>query len=149
MLGNVVGRYFTSVLPAGDVQGATRTFHARLRGAEAGDITLEVIGADGRPTQLEISSVPLESHHHVIGMFGIAVPRAAGEPRPPKFDGRLTTRQVEVLRQLGEGASTEQIASRLSLSRETVRNHVRHILQRLGARSRLEAVALAHRDGLI
>jgi len=35
------------------------------------------------------------------------------------------------------------------LSRETVRNHVRHILQRLGVRSRLAAIAVARNDGLV
>ena len=61
----------------------------------------------------------------------------------------LTPRQTEVLRLLEYGRSTNQIAEELHLSRETVRNHVRHILQRLEARSRLEAVAIAHRDELI
>jgi DNA-binding NarL/FixJ family response regulator len=42
--------------------------------------------------------------------------------------------------------STKQIADELHLSRETVRNHVRHLLHALGAKSRLEAVAVARRD---
>ena len=50
---------------------------------------------------------------------------------------------------LADGASTEDIARRLSLSQQTVRNHIRHILQRLGARTRLAAVAAARRDALI
>jgi DNA-binding NarL/FixJ family response regulator len=42
---------------------------------------------------------------------------------------------------------TTQIAEALQLSRETVRNHVRHLLNALGASSRLEAVAVARGDG--
>jgi DNA-binding NarL/FixJ family response regulator len=61
----------------------------------------------------------------------------------------LTSRQNQVLQLLGEGASTEQIAAMLHVSKETVRNHIRHILRALGAHSRLEAVALAHRQGLL
>src|ERR1044072_7693203 len=45
---------------------------------------------------------------------------------------------------LEKGHSTEQIATELHLSVETVRNHIRGILRNLGVRSRLEAVALAH-----
>ena len=62
---------------------------------------------------------------------------------------RLTPRQTEVLQLLGQGASTEDIASMLHLSKETVRNHVRHVLRELEAHSRLEAVARAHELGLL
>ena len=60
----------------------------------------------------------------------------------------LTPRQAEVLRLLEHGRSTDQIAEELHLSRETVRNHIRHILQALGVHSRLEAVALARHEHL-
>jgi DNA-binding NarL/FixJ family response regulator len=56
---------------------------------------------------------------------------------------------MQVLQLLGEGASTEDIASMLRISKETVRNHVRRILGTLGAHSRLEAVAIAHRLGML
>jgi DNA-binding NarL/FixJ family response regulator len=55
-------------------------------------------------------------------------------------------RQNEVLELLGEGASTDQIAATLHLSRETIRNYVRQVLRVLGTHSRLEAVALAHQE---
>ncbi len=61
----------------------------------------------------------------------------------------LTDRQREVLALLGEGLDTRAMAARLSLSRATVRNHVRAILIRLGCHSRLEAVAKGRRTGLI
>jgi DNA-binding CsgD family transcriptional regulator len=61
----------------------------------------------------------------------------------------LTARQKEVLQLLAGGASTTQIQETLQLSRETVRNHIRHLLRALGAHSRLEAVAFARRSGLI
>jgi DNA-binding NarL/FixJ family response regulator len=54
-----------------------------------------------------------------------------------------------VLQLLGRGASTEQIAEALTISSETVRNHVRHVLRTLGAHSRLEAVATARAAGLL
>ena len=61
----------------------------------------------------------------------------------------LTRRQLDVLHLLAEGASTGDIAGRLHLSRETVRNHVRNIFRALGVHSRLEAVLLAYRMGLL
>ena len=62
---------------------------------------------------------------------------------------RLTPRQLEVLRLLAEGSSTEAIAQRLCISKATVRNHVEMLLGRLGVHSRLEAVSLARREGLV
>jgi DNA-binding CsgD family transcriptional regulator len=55
--------------------------------------------------------------------------------------GRLTPRQLEILRLIAAGESTADIAARLFLSPETVRWHVKAILRRLGARSRAEAAA--------
>jgi DNA-binding NarL/FixJ family response regulator len=82
-------------------------------------------------------------------MFGLARPRGERRERPARLDGRLTVRQHEILEHLAEGESTDQIAAELHLSRETVRNHVRHILRRLGTSSRLEAVAVARREEIL
>ena len=56
--------------------------------------------------------------------------------------GCLTTREWDVVRMLGEGSSTDEIAETLHVSRETVRSHVKHILRKLGVNSRAEALAL-------
>jgi DNA-binding NarL/FixJ family response regulator len=61
----------------------------------------------------------------------------------------LSKREREVLAELGTGASTEQIASRLFLSVHTVRNHVHSVLHKLDAHSRLEAVSRAQKQGLL
>lgn len=61
----------------------------------------------------------------------------------------LTEREREVLELLARGASTQGIANTLVLSLHTVRNHVRNVMMKLGAHSRLEAVAIALRDGLV
>ena len=61
----------------------------------------------------------------------------------------LTPRQHEVLRLLGQGLTTGEIADRLVCAHATVRNHVQAILVRLGCRSRLAAVVEAQRLGLI
>jgi NarL family two-component system response regulator LiaR len=69
------------------------------------------------------------------------VPEGAPGLRPVKSP--LTAREWEVIDLLYEGRTTEEIASMLVLSSETVRSHVKHILRKLGASSRGEAVALA------
>jgi DNA-binding NarL/FixJ family response regulator len=61
----------------------------------------------------------------------------------------LTRRQTEVLRIMAEGLSDQAIADRLTLSLNTIRTHVQTILRKLGAHSKLEAVALANRRRLV
>ena len=61
----------------------------------------------------------------------------------------LTQREREVLELLAQGQTTEAIAAILVLSLHTVRNHVRNVMTKLGAHSRLEAVAVALRERLI
>ena len=61
----------------------------------------------------------------------------------------LTRREVEILRLLAAGMSTPTMAERLHISTATVRNHVQHIMGKLEAHSRLEAVACAARHGLL
>ncbi|WP_439661426.1 response regulator transcription factor [Lentzea sp. HUAS TT2] len=61
----------------------------------------------------------------------------------------LTTREQETLLLLADGAGTEQISTRLGVARNTARNHVQRVLDKLGARSKLEAVSIARREGLL
>ena len=61
----------------------------------------------------------------------------------------LSERELEVLRCMVDGASTASIAASLYISLHTVRSHVRHILEKLGAHSKLEAVSIALRDGIV
>jgi DNA-binding CsgD family transcriptional regulator len=53
----------------------------------------------------------------------------------------LTGRELEVLAQMATGATNERIAQELSISRDTVKSHVTHILRKLGAENRGEAIA--------
>jgi DNA-binding NarL/FixJ family response regulator len=61
----------------------------------------------------------------------------------------LTARELQVARLLDEGLSNQQIALRLQLELPTVKHHVHHILHKLGAASRGEAVARLRRRGLL
>jgi DNA-binding NarL/FixJ family response regulator len=70
------------------------------------------------------------------------------ESRPRPLEA-LTARELEVLQLLAEGASTTQASDQLGISSATLRAHVQAILRKLGAHSRLEAVAEAARLGVI
>jgi PAS domain S-box-containing protein len=61
----------------------------------------------------------------------------------------LTPRQLEVLMLLSEGKSVREIGKELYLSEATVRNHVRSLLQALGAHSQLEVLAKAREMGIL
>ena len=61
----------------------------------------------------------------------------------------LTSRELEVLRLLASGTSTTSAAESLGISTATLRAHVQAVLRKLGAHSRLEAVAEAARLGLV
>jgi DNA-binding NarL/FixJ family response regulator len=62
---------------------------------------------------------------------------------------RLTVREVEVLRLVAEGHRNRDVATTLSISEDTVRAHLRNILDKLGAIDRTQAVAMALRRGII
>jgi DNA-binding NarL/FixJ family response regulator len=61
----------------------------------------------------------------------------------------LTERELQVLRIASEGRSNKAIAEELNLSVNTVRNHMQHVLTKLGAHSKLEATAIGARLGLL
>jgi len=61
----------------------------------------------------------------------------------------LTEREVEVLRHIAGGNRNRDIAERLFISEETVKVHIKHIMEKLGAADRTQAVAIAVRRGII
>lgn len=61
----------------------------------------------------------------------------------------LTARERQALVLLADGASTAEVAERLGVAHNTARNHVQRVLEKMGARSKLEAVAIARREGLL
>jgi DNA-binding NarL/FixJ family response regulator len=80
-------------------------------------------------------------------MLARLVPRLSRSYREPGAD--LTSREREVLRLVAEGLSTPDMAARLVVSTNTVRNHVQSILTKLGAHSKLEALVIANRSHLL
>jgi DNA-binding NarL/FixJ family response regulator len=67
---------------------------------------------------------------------------------PQDATSELTSRELEVLRLLGEGASNKAIAAALGITERTARTHVSHILAKLGLSSRTQAALWAAREGI-
>ena len=113
-------------------------------------------GADGyllknvEPAELE------NAIHHVMEGRGALSPevtrpvmQALASGTTGVFEEKLTRRELEVLAWVADGATTTQVADQLSISESTVKTHVRHILEKLEATNRAEAVQKALRLGLI
>lgn len=111
---------------------------------------MTVVRPDGSHVHVAVSSVPLrDKNGEMIGSFGITRMLSEVDSRPGEEAPRLTARQHQVLTLLAGGCSTAQMAEMMGLSKHTVRNHVRWLLQSLGARSRVEAVAKGRLANLI
>ena len=80
----------------------------------------------------------------------VTEPRAAESPANDVSSSEpLTPRELEVLRRAAAGGTSKQIAAELSIAERTVKAHLASAYQKLGARTRAEAVAIAARRGLI
>ena len=104
-----------------------------------------VLSRDASPAQIRAAAAAL-----AVGLriHDEAAPRRSDESEF-SFVEPLTERELEVLNLVAEGFSNPEIARRLKVSRNTVKFHVSSIIQKIGASSRTEAVAIALRRGLI
>lgn len=147
LVGNVRGRQFTSVVAPEEKSRARDEFAKKVFGTTTTtDADVVLVDDAGKRVMVEVHSVRLRRGDRVVGVFGQLEHEPMSEPVGAL--SALTPRQSEILRLLEHGRSTGQIASELHLSRETVRNHIRHILRALDVHSRLEAVALARHEHL-
>ena len=64
-------------------------------------------------------------------------------------DEELTAREIEVLRHVSGGNRNRDIAKLLFISEETVKTHLKHVMDKLGAKDRTQAIAIAARRGII
>jgi PAS domain S-box-containing protein len=149
--GDVRGQRFLSVV-APESRGVVQDAFTRkiIEGTGYTDYEAVLLRSDGSPVKVEVVSVPFRNDDGTVcGVFGAVSVKPSVDQSPARVAQELTPRQAEVLMYLANGLSTEQMAEAMGISKDTVRNHVRGLLRRLGAHSRLEAVAMAHAQGLI
>ena len=138
----------TAALEIGCPQGYVRVF------ADEGPAMAAVLGrliAAQRGDQ-QAARIPLACLARLQRAFDGG--RAAGggpaaDSRTPRLIEQLTGRELEVLAMLAAGRSNQSIASHLVISLDTVKKHVSHLLGKLGAANRTEAVARGRELGLI
>jgi len=66
-----------------------------------------------------------------------------------KLQPKLTRREQQLVKMIGQGLSNKEIASQLNLSEQTVKNHIHRILRKLGAADRLSAVEVCRVEGIV
>ena len=96
--------------------------------------------------------IELLMHDFVRSQLGLSAAKLkdlATLKRSSLLDSGLSAREQEVLKLIAKGAKTKSVALQLGISPSTVNNHVQHVLGKLGASNRLDAIRRAERSGLI
>ena len=149
IFGDRRGESFVDTVVPEHRQFARTTFLRAVSGKHERLFDVTVYDRNGDRVTLRVSTAPLHRAGDVVGVFSIGVPLTQTSTRPHSALDELTPRQFEVLRLLGEGLETAEIARRLGVAEETARNHIRGLLRTTGAHSRLEVVLMALRQGVI
>jgi DNA-binding NarL/FixJ family response regulator len=117
-----------------------------------GDVEIQRALAAGARAYLLKSMPPKEM------VEAIRKVHAGKKPIPPQIaahlaehysDESLTSREIEVLREIAGGNRNRDIAGKLFITEETVKVHIKHIMEKLGASDRTQAVAIGVRRGII
>ena len=154
-------------------------FSAGRRGEQVSSFDVQVRTTEGHPRWVNVSilPIPVENGQEPAAMtivhlfrdvegkkqaeaFAREVASRARQLMLPTREGEstddamalaapLTTREQQVLALLAKGMDTEDIATQLVIHKATVRNHIEHILHKLGVHSRLEAVTYAQEHHLL
>jgi PAS domain S-box-containing protein len=145
------GRHFTDALLPEVREHVAEHFRRAVERGEPTEFETVFTDASERVRGVRAQHLPLRSGDTTVGVLILAyeVSASPSEPTGTESPPSLTPRQREILDLIASGASTSEIAEKLTLSTETVRNHVRSLLSELQVHTRLEAIVAARRLGLL
>jgi PAS domain S-box-containing protein len=145
------GREITYLLPREAHANVLAQFRRAVERGEPTDFETAFVDASGHLRGARVHQLPLRDGDTIVGVltFAFDVRRPPSEIIGLRPDPQLTLRQRQILELIASGLSTAEVAKELTLSTETVRNHLRNASQELHAHSRVEAIATAQRLGLL
>lgn len=111
------------------------------------EVSIEEVGSAIRAVQAGQSLISPSMASKLLSEFATMVKRAEDKQAIPQ--PRLTEREMEVLKLVAKGRNNRDIAKELFISENTVKNHIRNILEKLHLHSRMEAVVYAVREKLL
>jgi two-component system NarL family response regulator len=111
------------------------------------EVSIEEVGNAIRSVQTGQSLISPSMASKLLSEFATMVKRADEKQAAPQ--PRLTDREMEVLKLVAKGRNNRDIAKELFISENTVKNHIRNILEKLHLHSRMEAVVYAVREKLL
>jgi PAS domain S-box-containing protein len=146
-----LGRHYTDPIPPEAREQVVAQFRRAVEHGEPTEFETVFVDGSGRLRGVRAQQLPLRSGDRTVGILILAFDVSPPPPRPFGLESepRLTPRQREILELIASGRSTSEIAKKLTLSTETVRNHVRSLLSELNVHTRLQAIAVARRLGLL
>jgi PAS domain S-box-containing protein len=143
-----LGRHFTEPVPLEARENVEAQFRRAVETGEPTDFETVFTDASGHIRGVRAQHLPLRRGDAIVGVlilaYDVRQPPSGLEVHP-----RLTPRQREILELLASGLSTSEIAKELTLSTETVRNHLRRVFGELHVHTRVEAIVAAQRFGLL
>ncbi len=170
---DVIGRKCYDVIAGGDHLGHPfcgsdcPVIECARKGRAPDNYDVHTRTASGRPRWINVSIVVLKGRRRrstvAVHLFRDITDKRRREMRLTRLlpdspavvtetedaPSRLTRREAEVLQLLASGLATPRIAEILGVSRTTVRNHIEHLLAKLGVHSKLEALAYAVRHRIV
>lgn len=147
----MLGHGLTELLPPEARESVEAQFRRAVELGEPTDFETAFVDASGHLRGVRAQHLPLRDGDTIVGVLILAfdVRRRSPDLVRLKPDPRLTPRQRQVLELIASGLSTAEVARELTLSIETVRNHLRNASKEMRAHTRIEAIATAQRLGLL
>jgi DNA-binding NarL/FixJ family response regulator len=131
-----------------DDRSVLEALRAGARGYLTKDAGAEEIRHAIEQVQGDQAAIDPAVQHHLVDAIASG-PAARAKPPAARLPDGLTPREAEVLALIAEGLSNTEIAGRLVVSEATVKSHINHLLTKIQARDRAQAVSYAYSRGLV